>query len=201
MNILLIDDHALFVKSLEFALEDYDEIENFYTIKDIDKVMEVISKKNLDIILIDINLNNMTSKNGLEIAKDIVAIYPEKKIVILTGYDLPVYRYEAKKIGVKGFLNKNITPDKLFKLLIHINKGNSFFEGNVNFIEVLTKNEKQILQLLAEGYKRKNIAKLLHLSERTISNHIQNIFSKLNVTSSIEAVTKGIQLGYVQPIY
>ncbi|AJG74773.1 Lipoprotein-releasing system ATP-binding protein LolD 1 [Bacillus cereus 95/8201] len=67
--------------------------------------------------------------------------------------------------------------------------------------DVFVNTEKQILQLLCDGYKRKEIASMLYASERTISNHIQHVFDKLNVSSSLEAVTKGIKLGYIQPTY
>ncbi|MGE7913561.1 response regulator transcription factor [Lysinibacillus xylanilyticus] len=70
-----------------------------------------------------------------------------------------------------------------------------------DYIEKLTDSEKQILQLLCDGYKRKEIASMLFASERTISNHIQHIFNKLDVSSSLEAVTKGIKLGHIQPNY
>ena len=60
--------------------------------------------------------------------------------------------------------------------------------------------EIQIIQLIAEGQKRKDIAITLYISERTLSNHLQHIFEKLDVTSAVEAVTKAIQLGYIPPI-
>lgn len=199
MNILLIDDHALFSKSLEIALEDYSQIKSFKSIQDISKVIPYITQNHLDIILIDINLSNISSEDGLVLAKSILATIRTSKIVILTGYDLPVYRYEAKKIGAKGFINKNILPDKLLQILIDISNGKEYFSSEVNYIEELTESEKQILQLLCSGCKRKEIAHMLYSSERTISNHLQHIFDKLNVTSSLEAVTKGIQLGYIKP--
>lgn len=114
---------------------------------------------------------------------------------------MPVYRYEAQKIGVSGFINKNIMPDKLLQILIEINEGTCYFPMSTDYVEELTHSEKQILQLLCDGYKRKEIASMLYASERTISNHIQHIFDKLDVSSSLEAVTKGIKSGYIQPNY
>ncbi|MGO1043892.1 LuxR C-terminal-related transcriptional regulator [Clostridioides difficile] len=188
----------LFVKSLEIALEDYTEIEKFIYIKDISQVISVIKNENPDIILIDINLGKIDS-DGLTIAKDIIKIIPKVNIVILTGYDLPVYKYEAQKMGAKGFINKNIEPDKFIEILNQIQSGYNYFPDEIKYIEELTDREKLILQFLYNGVKRKDIASQLYLSERTVSNHIQNIFDKLNVSSSLEAVTKGVQLGYIKP--
>lgn len=201
INILLIDDHALFAKSLEIALEDYPEIDQFYSLQNIENIIAIMNEFKPDITLIDINLSNISSEDGLGIAKMILDSKCDTKIVILTGYDLPVYRYEAQKIGVSGFINKNIMPDKLLQILIEINEGACYFPKSTDYVEELTDSEKQILQLLCDGYKRKEIASMLYASERTVSNHIQHIFDKLDVSSSLEAVTKGIKLGYIQPNY
>ena len=191
INILLVDDHALFSKSLEIALSDYSEIETFDSINDVSQLDNYIVSKP-DIILMDINLKNISSEDGLELAKQILSCYPEQRVVILSGYDLPVYRSEGRKIGAKGFVNKNIEPEKLISILS--------FDREIPFIEGLTDSEKQIIQLIAEGQKRKDIASTLYISERTLSNHLQHIFEKLDVTSAVEAVTKAIQLGYIPPI-
>ncbi|MEH2955006.1 response regulator transcription factor [Candidatus Merdisoma sp. JLR.KK011] len=200
INILLVDDHALFSKSLEIALSDYPEIKTFKSIHDISLLDKFIEEDAPDILLMDINLKNITSEDGLELAKQILSNYPEQKIVILSGYDLPVYRNEAKKIGAKGFINKNTEPEKLIAFLSQIMQGKFIFNGSIPFLEELTDCEKQILQLIADGRKRKEIAGTLYISERTLSNHLQHIFEKLDVSSSVEAVTKAIQLGYLPPL-
>ncbi|WP_413926679.1 LuxR C-terminal-related transcriptional regulator [Clostridioides sp. ES-S-0190-01] len=187
----------LFAKSLEIALEDYTEIEKFIYIKDISQVISIIKNEKPDIILIDINLGKIDN-DGLSLAKDIIRIIPKVKIVMLTGYDLPVYKYETQKMGAKGFINKNIEPDKFIEILNQIQNGYNYFPNEIKYIEELTHREKLILQFLYNGVKRKDIATQLYLSERTVSNHIQNIFDKLNVSSSLEAVTKGVQLGYIK---
>ena len=200
INILLVDDHVLFSKSLETALSDYPEIKAFKSINDISLLDKFIEEDAPDILLMDINLKNITSEDGLELAKQILSNYPEQKIVILSGYDLPVYRSEAKKIGAKGFINKNTEPEMLIAFLSQIMQGKFIFNGSIPFLEELTDCEKQILQLIANGRKRKEIAGTLYFSERTLSNHLQHIFEKLDVSSSVEAVTKAIQLGYLPPI-
>ena len=96
INILLVDDHALFSKSLEIALSDYSEIETFDSINDVSQLDNYIVSKKPDIILMDINLKNISSEDGLELAKQILSCYPEQRVVILSGYDLPVYRSEGR---------------------------------------------------------------------------------------------------------
>lgn len=202
INILLVDDHVLFAKSLAIALEEYNEIEQLYSTQDITNLDTLVSEKSIDLVLMDINLGNLSDADGLEVAANLLKSNPAIKIIILTGYDLPVYRHEARKIGVCGFLNKNIGPDDLIASLLHVSHGKTCFpnEPNEIIIENLTSMEKKILQLISTGKKRKNIADELYMSERTLSNHLQHIFEKLAVSSTVEAVTKAIQLGYISPI-
>lgn len=198
MNILLIDDHILFAKSLEIAFEDYPEVSTFRSVQEVADVMTMIEDKQPDILLVDINLSNISEQDGLIVAESVSQKYPDLNIVILTGFDLPVYRYEAKKAGARGFINKNVSPDQLLHILLHIHAGCTYFPDEEEEIEQLTEQETKILQMLSDGYKREEVADTLFISKRTVSNHIQHIFDKLHVSSALEAVTKGIKLGYVK---
>lgn len=200
MKVLLVDDHALFTKSLEIVLSDFAEIDQFFSIDKIDDISKIITLKMPDIILMDINLSNIDVEDGLILSKKIIEQYPHQKIVMLSGYDLPVYRNEAKKIGAKGFINKNIEPKTLVQILTGILKGATYFKAETEYFEELTDTEKQVLELLASGNKRKEIATKLFMSERTVSNYLQRIFDKLHVSSAVEAITKAIQMGYIPPI-
>lgn len=200
MKVLLVDDHALFAKSLSIALCDFPEIEQFSSTKDIQNLEELITGELPDILLIDINLGGLTDKDGLMLTKHLLEHFPKQKIVILSGYNLPVYRREAKRIGAKGFISKDVEPDELLRILLTIKDGATHFPREEIFIENLTESEKKVLELAATGLKRKEIAEQLFISERTVSNHLQHIFEKLQVGSTIEAVTKAIQLGYLSPL-
>jgi two-component system secretion system response regulator SalR len=193
----LVDDHILFAKSLEIALGDFPQIERLVSTQDVKAVVPLLKADRFDIVVIDINLGDISDENGLTLATDILHEIPEAKILILTGYDLPVYRYEAEKIGVKGFVNKNIDPLQLVEVLRKIHNG-AALSVKAGYIEELTGAEKEILQMLSDGVKRKDIAGRLYISERTVSNHVQHIFEKLDVSSALEAVSKGIKLGYIQ---
>lgn len=200
MRVLLIDDHVLFAQSLAIALSDFSEIERFSNTKDISHLETVMAQEKPDILLMDINLGKLTQEDGLLLAGQILKRFPEQKIIILSGYDLPAYRKEARKIGAKGFVNKEVEPEELLNILISICEGKTYFQQENSMIEDLTDTEKQVLRLLVDGTKRKEIAEQLFLSERTVSNHLQHIFEKLQVNSAVEAVTKAIQLGYIPPI-
>lgn len=201
MKVLLIDDHALFAKSLAVALADFDEIACFSSIRDVEQLPRTLALEPPDILLMDIHLGRMASDDGLLLAKKLLKQFPEQKIVMLSGYDLPAYHKQAQTIGAKGFVSKDVEPHELLSILLNIQAGQTYFPHDTRLIENLTESEKQVLQLVATGIKRKQIAATLFLSERTVSNHLQHVFEKLQVTSTVEAVTKAIQLGYISPIY
>lgn len=200
MKVLLIDDHKLFSKSLAIVLSDFPDIEEFSSTNDVDHIAEIVEKSQPDILLVDINLGHSVQEDGLFLTRRLLGRFPEQKIVILSGYDLPAYRREAQKIGAKGFVNKEVEPEELFQILCSIQSGMTHFLSENVMLEDLTVSEKQVLRMIAGGHRRKEIAMQLHLSERTVSNHLQHIFEKLQVASSVEAVTKAIQLGYLSPI-
>lgn len=200
MKVLLIDDHTLFSKSLAIVLSDFPDIEEFSSTNDVEHIAEIVEKSQPDILLVDINLGHSVQEDGLFLTKRLLGRFPEQKIVILSGYDLPAYRREAQKIGAKGFVNKEVEPEELFQILCSIQSGMTYFLSENVMLEDLTVSEKQVLRMIAGGHRRKEIAMQLHLSERTVSNHLQHIFEKLQVASSVEAVTKAIQLGYLSPI-
>ena len=200
MKVLLIDDHTLFSKSLAIVLSDFPDIEEFSSTNDVEHIAEIVEKSQPDILLVDINLGHSVQEDGLFLTKRLLGRFPEQKIVILSGYDLPAYRREAQKIGAKGFVNKEVEPEELFQILCSIQSGITHFLSENVMLEDLTVSEKQVLRMIAGGHRRKEIAMQLHLSERTVSNHLQHIFEKLQVASSVEAVTKAIQLGYLSPI-
>ena len=200
MKVLLIDDHKLFSKSLAIVLSDFPDIEEFSSTNDVEHIAEIVEKSQPDILLVDINLGHSVQEDGLFLTKRLLGRFPKQKIVILSGYDLPAYRREAQKIGAKGFVNKEVEPEELFQILCSIQSGMTHFLSENVMLEDLTVSEKQVLRMIAGGHRRKEVAMQLHLSERTVSNHLQHIFEKLQVASSVEAVTKAIQLGYLSPI-
>ncbi len=200
MKVLLVDDHTLFSKSLSIALWDFPEIEHFSSTKDVENLNSIIRAEQPDILLIDIHLGGLTDRDGFMLTQRLLECFPDQKIFILSGYNLPVYRKEARRVGAKGFVSKDVEPDELLNILLAVRNGVTYFPQEEGFLEDLTEGEKKVLELAAAGIKRTEIAERLFISERTVSNHLQHIFEKLQVTSTLEAVTKAMQLGYISRI-
>ena len=127
----------------------------------------------------DINLGKDSGSDGLEAAALLHTRLPDIKIVILTGYDLPVYRYEAKKNGLRGFLNKSIRPEALVRVLSDVYNGKTCFPAeNVSAVpEELTAAEKRSCPCSAAG-KSAEISLQNFLSARELSPTISSISLK-----------------------
>ncbi|MBL1231058.1 response regulator transcription factor [Enterococcus sp. BWB1-3] len=195
MKLLLIDDHQLFSSSLKLVMEKFDVVENVITLDKPHLINDYLLKDMVDLILLDINLGK---DNGLLIGKEIKKQFPTIPLVFLTGFDFEEYRFQAELLNASGFFSKNISPEELVSNLYQI------VEKGANFIEqeesILTKKEKKILNYLSEGRTQSTIAKELLISRRTVNTHVQSIHDKFNVSSTSEAIIKGVKLGIISII-
>lgn len=194
MKILLLDDHKIFGESLKVLLEERgisctytSSIKNFYE--------EV--EGDYDIILLDINLKE--EETGFDILDRIHD--KNKKIVILTSYDMINYKRLALEKGARDFINKSLDVDEVIERLEKVYKDEKIsFDGDEKIIEPLTKREEEILLEVLSGLTKKEIADKLYISERTLYNHLANIYSKLGAKNAIEAYKIALELGYIRPL-
>ncbi|MFQ9966958.1 MAG: response regulator transcription factor [Peptoniphilus sp.] len=193
MKILLLDDHKIFGESLKVLLEERgisctytSSIKNFYE--------EV--EKDYDLILLDINLKE--EETGFDILDKIHD--KNKKIVILTSYDMINYKRLALEKGARDFINKSLDVDEVIERLEKVYKDEKIsFNDDEKIIEPLTKREEEILIEVLSGLTKKEIADKLYISERTLYNHLANIYAKLGAKNALEAYKIALELGYIRP--
>ena len=194
MKILLLDDHKIFGESLKVLLEERgisctytSSIKNFYE--------EV--ERDYDIILLDINLKE--EETGFDILD---RIYDKnKKIVIFTSYDMINYKRLALEKGARDFINKSLDVDEVIERLEKVYKDEKIsFNDDEKIIEPLTKREEEILLEVLSGLTKKEIADKLYISERTLYNHLANIYAKLGAKNALEAYKIALELGYIRPL-
>lgn len=194
MKILLLDDHKIFGESLKVLLEERgisctytSSIKNFYE--------EV--EGDYDIILLDINLKE--EETGFDILDRIHD--KNKKIVILTSYDMINYKRLALEKGARDFINKSLDVDEVIERLEKVYKDEKIsFNEDEKIIEPLTKREEEILLEVLSGLTKKEIADKLYISERTLYNHLANIYAKLGAKNAIEAYKIALELGYIRSL-
>lgn len=194
MKILLLDDHKIFGESLKVLLEERG-ISCSYT-SDIKKFYQEV-EGDYDIIILDINLKQ--EETGFDILDNIYD--KDKKIVILTSYDMINYKRLALEKGARDFINKSLDVDGVIERLERVYKDEKIsFDENKKIIEPLTKREEEILREVLSGLTKKEIADKLYISERTLYNHLANIYGKLGAKNAIEAYNIAIELGYIDPL-
>lgn len=197
MKIILLDDHKIFGQSLKILLEEEKTIEVCDYISNIDDFLERIDQDKYDILLIDINLKEEIT--GLDLIKNILYQNPKEKVIVLTSYDLANYKDIAFGLGVKDFINKSIERDDLIRRIKNVYQGKSK-ESTKSIKDPLTNRELEVLEELIKGSRKKDIAQKLYISERTLYNHIANIYDKLGAKNIVEAYNKAMELGYIDPI-
>ncbi len=196
MRILLVDDDALVLKSLEMILkaEGVDEV---YTSKNGKEALDIYKNHEIDLVLQDIRLKD---ENGIDIASKVLEYDREAKIILLTTFKDEEYINKAIKVGVKGYILKD-NIDSLFQSIQTVMAGNMVLDSEViKDIKLLnqtkksiedfdiTERELDVIKLLAEGMNNKEISQSLYLSEGTVRNYISNLLDKLDLRDRSQIV-------------
>jgi DNA-binding NarL/FixJ family response regulator len=203
IEIFLVDDHHLVrnaIKNMLNSQDDFNVIGEACNGKEaIEKLKDIKPK----VILMDLNMPEL---NGVEATKIIKKDNPEIAIIMLTVSDTEISLSETLKAGATGYLLKDATPDKLFTTIRHVAKGGALVQDDLmlkllnefkklneqseHTHNILTAREVEVLKLVAEGYNNKLIGDTLFISEKTVKNHLHNVYEKLEVKDRVQAITK-----------
>jgi len=209
-SVLLVDDQALFRKALASLLSGAGW-EIVGEAGDGSEAVAMAQKLKPDLVLMDIRMPGM---DGLEATRLIKKGGEDIKVVILTVSDEEDDLFEALKIGANGYMLKNVRPELLFELLEGVFLGeiaitpavaakimDEFFRRTRTVpaptTSPLTRREKDILQLVAQGSSNRDIAEDLNIAEGTVKNHLHNILEKLHLQSRTQAVARAIRDGII----
>ncbi|MDQ0417975.1 DNA-binding NarL/FixJ family response regulator [Croceifilum oryzae] len=197
MKVFLIESQTVLREALTRVLKLESNITVVGSCEGGKSVLSQIERLQPDIVVLDIDL---PISPGLELAKDIIDRQLGCKIVFLTSVNSGgVYLREAMKLGVHGYLLKDISIGKLVGSLYDIQAGSLIFSSSLEMdqsvADPLRKREKDVLLLLMDGLETKEIAEQLFLSEWTVRNYIYMIMRKLNVKTRVEAVNVARKMG------
>lgn len=204
INIVIADDHKMVREGIIQLLELDGDIKVIAEASDGIECLEKIDILNPDVLLLDINMPNM---NGLEVLEEIKATRRNVKVLILTIHNEIEYLLRAVNIGVNGYVLKDSDSSVLKDAIFTIHGGESYIQPSLtpllkeNMIKeesnvqegLLTKREIEVLELLAEGLFNKEIAYKLSISEKTVKNHVSNIFKKIKVSDRTQAAVYAIK--------
>ena len=210
VKIMIADDHSMIREGLKNLLELDGDIQVIAEAVDGEDCLEKLQLVKPDVLLLDIN---MPKKNGLEVLKCLKSRRSKLKVLVLTVHNETEYLMKAVDIGVNGYVLKDSESAELKKAIFTVADGETYIQPslipalNAKMIETnkdaekiksLTKRELDVLKLLAVGMFNKEVGKRLEISERTVKNHVSNIFKKLGVTDRTQAAVFAIRNNLVQ---
>ncbi|MBU5675622.1 response regulator transcription factor [Alkaliphilus sp. MSJ-5] len=202
IKVLIVDDHSLVRQGLKQIVELEPDIKVIGLAGDGEDAILKVQKLKPDIILLDINMPKL---NGIQTLRRLKDMDKTIKIIMLTFYEDREYLFETINLGADGYVLKDAESESLIKAIRDVFQGSSYIyptlatelvkefnrreekgKREING-ENLTKREYEVLTLLAEGFNNKEIGDCLFISEKTVKNHVSNIFKKINVSDRTQA--------------
>lgn len=205
IRVMLADDHILMRQGIRQLLEFDDSIKIVGEVSNGEQCIDMIYKVKPHVLLLDIN---MPVKNGIEVLNEIRNKKLNIKVLILTVHNEIDYLLKAMDMGVNGYILKESDFSELKKAIDTVMSGETYIQPSLipilnnrmvsrdkdkDKIDELTKRELEVLIEVANGKLNKEIANELKISERTVKNHISNIFKKIDVSDRTQAAVFAIK--------
>jgi len=213
-KVAIADDHAMFVDGIESILRDEETIKVVDRCFDGKSVFPMLSKQQIDVLLLDINLPDMS---GIEVAKKINMEFPDVKIIAVSMYNEESIVSEMLNNGAQGYILKNTGRAELVQAIETVASGQTYFSKDVTetimgallkkptqkktssfLIPEISKRELEVLALIVKEYTTPEIAEKLFISLKTVESHRSSLVSKLNVRNSAGLVRAAIELKLVE---
>lgn len=210
-RVVVADDHVLFRQGMKKLIETMPGIEVIGEASDGLELLNLLGKLSPDMVLVDISMPNL---RGIEAAREIKALYPHTKVLILTMHKSKQYLYHAISAGAHGYLLKEDSDIELIAAIETIRGGGIYvpqslsreltkdmlrwrLESGKTIGEGLSLRETEVMRLIAEGKTNNEIGTLLSISPRTVENHRAHVLRKLNLKGTADIVRYAMEKGIV----
>jgi DNA-binding NarL/FixJ family response regulator len=209
IRLLLVEDHPMFRAGLMATLQLVHDISVVGSAETAEHALTLITDQRPDVVVLDVGLPD---GSGVSLVPRILAEQPNCRILMLTSYEDDATVYAALRAGARGYIIKNADADEIVRAVHTVASGAGHFSTSVveritqhvasggrssdtaAFPE-LTRREREILALIAEGHGNTYIADYFVLSLKTVQNHVSNVMAKIGATSRAEAVAKARDAG------
>jgi DNA-binding NarL/FixJ family response regulator len=209
MKIVIADDHGIVRSGIRLLLERQPDLEVVAEAADGVDARDTVIRERPDLAILDVKMPGLT---GLQATREIKAQAPEVSILILSMHDDERYLFEALKAGASGYVLKSQADTDLLDAIRSVERGEPFLspaaqqalirdvlERGAEAESELTPREEEIVKMVAEANTSREIAEMLHLSEKTVENHRANAMKKLGMRDRVELVRYAIRQGLVEP--
>lgn len=211
-RILIADDQAITRSGLRLLLSEADDLEIVGEARDGEEVVAMAASEQPDVILMDLR---MPGVNGIEATRRIHRVSPHIGILILTVFEDDTSIFPAIRAGARGYLLKNSEQEDLIRAINTVANGGAIFSPGIaqkvlgylttpptqvpaSIFDELTEREREILEYMAQGKTNSEIAAILNLSHKTISNYISNVLLKVHATDRAKLMLMALEAGMGQ---
>lgn len=214
IRIVLVDDHAVIRQALRMLLESQAELEVVADVENGREAVSAVEKLQPDVVLMDVVMPGL---NGLEATRQIRRSCPGTRVVMLSGFVDEDQLLDSIRSGASGYIIKKSDVSELVLAIQTVHRGNSYFSSALsegfdlaevlyqakrtdqrNGVEALTSREREVLQLIAEGYTNQGIANELYISVKTVEAHKAHIMAKLHARNRTDLIRYAIRKGIVR---
>ncbi len=201
-RVVLCDDHEIVREAIKTRMADSNSVVIVGEAADGREVIDVVSRLEPDVLIIDVEL---PKRDGIEATKEVLRARPLTKVIIFTAHAQPDLLALALRAGASGYVLKSAPAEDIARAVEAVTSGGTFLGGDfaggkaseVEKLLDLSPRERQILELLAEGLRVKEIADQLSLSPATVHTHVRNAIAKLEVDTRTEAVALAVRFSYL----
>ena len=212
IRVLLADDHTLVRAGIRSLLENMEGIEVIAEASDGRDALRLVRAHRPDVVLMDIAMPGL---NGLEAAARIAKRFPNVRVIILSMHVNEEYVLQALRAGAAGYMVKGADAAELEIAIRAVARGETYLSpmvskhvvtdyiqrisGETSPLELLTPRQREVLQLIAEGYSTKKIARTLKISVKTVETHRMQLMERLDIHDIAGLVRYAIRVGLVKP--
>ena len=208
IRVIIADDHTLFRDGLVALLNSVPEIDLVGTAQDGEQAIQLAADAQPDVVLMDLL---MPKVNGIEATKHIIQTSPHIGVVMLTMFEDDESVFASMRAGARGYILKGADQEDVLRAIRAVARGEALFGPSIatrlmdfftppvsepaQAFPELTERENEILALIAQGSNNSEIAEQLHISLKTVRNHVSNIYNKMQVTDRVQAVLRAREAG------
>jgi len=210
ITIMIIDDHVVIRSGLRMLIEHDQRMQVVAQAGNKAEALERAAATNPDVIILDLLLGD---EDGLSFLPELCEASQNSRVLVLTGVQNPDAHRRAIRRGAMGIVLKEHAADKLLKAILKVNEGEVWIERSmmgsmiqefnkpalidpeVSKIESLTDREREVIALIGEGLKNKQVGERLFISETTVTHHLSSVFSKLDVSDRLELIIYAFRHG------
>lgn len=202
IRVFIVDDHPVVIEGIHSLIQNEKDIEWAGQAMNASSCLGFFVNNTADVLLMDISMPEM---DGLELCSIMKGKYPGVNILGLSTFNQGLYIKKMMENGASGYILKNSSKEELIIAIHAVNNGDIFFSGEVgqalkeyqkyskNELPILTPREKEVLQLIAEGYTNPQIAEKIFLSPFTVDSHRKNLLAKLDVRNTAMLIRFAIE--------